>query len=237
MSKVNVDHAEVAKFEELAGRWWDTDGEFRPLHDMNPLRLHYINERCHLEGKKVLDVGCGGGILAESMARLGAHVKGIDMGKAPLSVAKLHAMEAEVDVSYQQIPVEELAEQETGSYDVVCCMEMLEHVPDPSSIIQACATLLKPGGALFMSTINRHPKAFALAIVGAEYVLQMLPKGTHEYKKFIRPSELDRWSRQADMNLRHITGIQYNPLFKSFKLVPQDTDVNYMVYYTKPSEA
>lgn len=228
----NVDPNEVRKFEDLAHRWWDLDSEFKPLHDINPLRLNYIDERVQLAGKKVLDVGCGGGILSESMAVRGAMVKGIDMGEAPLSVAKLHSLETGVEIDYQKITVEDLAEQEAGQYDVVTCLEMLEHVPDPSSVIEACARLVKDDGQVFFSTINRNPKAFMLAIVGAEYILNMLPKGTHEYKKFIRPSELDTWARQAELTLNGITGMTYNPIFQSYSL-GKDVDVNYLMYFTK----
>jgi len=235
MNTLNVDPAEIAKFEELASRWWDQQGEFKPLHEINPLRLHFIDERVQLNGKRVLDVGCGGGILSESMAKRGADVTAIDMGKAPLSVAKLHAMESEVDVNYQQITVEELAEQQPQSFDAVSCMEMLEHVPDPSSVIKACQTLVKPGGSVFFSTINRNPKAYMFAIVGAEYLLKMLPKGTHEYAKFIKPSELDEWSRQANLQLKNITGMSFNPLTNQYKL-GKDVDVNYMCHYLSPAE-
>jgi len=228
----NVDPNEVRKFEDLAHRWWDVDSEFKPLHDINPLRLNYIDERAHLAGKKVLDVGCGGGILSESMALRGAKVKGIDMGDAPLSVAELHSLETGVEIDYQKIPVEELAETEAETYDVVTCLEMLEHVPDPASIIAACARLVKPNGKVFFSTINRNPKAFALAIIGAEYVLNMLPKGTHEYAKFIRPSELETWARQADLSLNDITGMSYNPIFQHYSL-GKDVDVNYLMSFSK----
>lgn len=230
MSTLNVDPAEISKFEELANRWWDRHGEFKPLHEINPLRLHYIDERVNLNGKRVLDVGCGGGILSESMALRGADVTAIDMGKAPLSVARLHAMESEVEIDYQQITVEELAQQQPASFDAVSCMEMLEHVPDPSSVIQACQALVKPGGSVFFSTINRNPKAYLFAIVGAEYVLKMLPRGTHEYAKFIKPSELDEWARETDLQLRNITGMSYNPLTKSYSL-GKDVDVNYITHY------
>jgi len=235
MNTLNVDPAEISKFEELASRWWDTQGEFKPLHEINPLRLHFIDERVQLNGKRVLDVGCGGGILSESMARLGAEVSAIDMGKAPLSVARLHAMESEVDIDYQQITVEELAQQQPASFDAVSCMEMLEHVPDPASVIEACQTLVKPGGSVFFSTINRNPKAYMLAIVGAEYVLKMLPKGTHDYARFIKPSELDEWARKADLQLKNITGMTFNPLTNHYKL-SKDVDVNYMTHYLSPAE-
>ncbi|MDH5392639.1 MAG: bifunctional 2-polyprenyl-6-hydroxyphenol methylase/3-demethylubiquinol 3-O-methyltransferase UbiG [Gammaproteobacteria bacterium] len=235
MSTLNVDPAEIAKFEELASRWWDSQGEFKPLHEINPLRLQYIDQRAGLAGKKVLDVGCGGGILAESMAQCGANVLGIDMGKAPLSVARLHAMEAEIDLEYRQVTVEELAEEMPGQFDVVTCMEMLEHVPDPASIIRACQKLVKPGGNVFMSTLNRNPKAFMFAVVGAEYILQMLPKGTHDYKKFIKPSELGLWSREAGLELKDITGLSYNPLTKVYKL-SRDVSVNYMTHNIQPCD-
>ena len=230
----NVDPNEIAKFEALASRWWDKESEFKPLHDINPLRLNYIDERARLPGKRVLDVGCGGGILSEGLCQRGAHVLGIDMGAAPLSVAKLHGLESGVEVEYQQITVEELASQQAGTFDVVTCLEMLEHVPDPGSIIKACAKLLKPGGQLFLSTINRNPKAFLFAIVGAEHILKMLPKGTHEYKKFIKPSELSQYVRQADLEFQDITGMVYNPLLKEYKLA-RDVNVNYLMHATKPS--
>lgn len=232
MQPLNIDPAEIAKFEALAARWWDTHSEFKPLHDINPLRLNYINERAQITDKKVLDVGCGGGILSESMAHLGAKVTAIDMGKAPLSVAKLHAMESGVEIDYQQITVEQLAEQQPAMFDVVTCMEMLEHVPDPTSIICACSRLVKPGGKVFFSTINRNPKAWLLAVVGAEYILDMLPRGTHDYNKFIKPSELDNSARQCALQLQDITGMTYNPLTKTYKL-GRDVDVNYMAYYTR----
>lgn len=232
-SRTNVDPQEIAKFEALANRWWDRESEFKPLHDINPLRLNYIDERCHLPGKKVLDVGCGGGILSEGMAQRGAHVKGIDMGEAPLSVAKIHRLESGVDVEYEHKTAEELALEEAGTYDVVTCLEMLEHVPEPLSVIKSCATLLKPGGHLFLSTINRNPKAFLFAIVGAEYVLNMLPKGTHEFKKFIKPSELSRDVRLAELEFQDLTGMTYNPFTKMYKL-GNDVDVNYLMHAIKP---
>ncbi len=230
--RANVDPQEIAKFEALANRWWDKESEFKPLHDINPLRLNYIDERAPLPGKRVLDVGCGGGILSEGMAQRGAHVVGIDMGEAPLNVARLHGLESGVDVDYRQMTVETLAEEEAGSFDVVTCLEMLEHVPEPASIIQACARLLKPGGHLFLSTINRNPKAYLFAIVGAEHVLKLLPKGTHEYKKFIKPSELTRYVRQARLEFRDLTGMTYNPFLKSYSL-NSDVDVNYLMHAQK----
>ncbi len=232
----NVDNDEISKFELLASRWWDQESEFKPLHEINPLRLNYIDERAGLDGKKVLDVGCGGGILSESMATRGASVTGIDMGEAPLSVAKLHLLESGVEVDYRRIPVEQLAEEQPESYDIVTCMEMLEHVPDPSSVILSCAKLAKPGGKLFFSTLNRNPKSYLFAIVGAEYILRLLPKGTHDYDKFIRPSELDRWIRAAELETTDIIGLNYNPLTQDYKLSP-NVDVNYMVSADKESDA
>ena len=229
---LNFDPKEIAKFEELASRWWDPDSEFKPLHEINPLRLEYIDRRASLKGKTVVDVGCGGGILAESMALKGANVLGIDMGKAPLSVASLHKLETGAELEYQQITAEELADKEAGKYDVVTCMEMLEHVPDPSSVIAACSKLVKPDGHVFFSTINRNPKSYLFAIVGAEYIMQMLPKGTHEYSKFIKPSELESWARSADLHLRELTGMSYNLLSKKYSL-GHDVDVNYLMHTQK----
>ncbi len=229
----NVDPAEIRKFEDLATRWWDRNGEFKPLHDINPIRLNYINTGSPLSGKKVVDIGCGGGILSESMAHAGATVTGIDMGKAPLSVARLHAMEEDLKIDYQQITAEQHAAENPASYDVITCMEMLEHVPDPSSVINACMQLVKPGGSVYFSTINRNAKAFMFAIVGAEYVMKLLPKGTHEYSKFIRPSELDVWARQAGLELISIEGVTFNPLTNMFRS-SRDVDVNYMVHYKRP---
>ena len=228
----NVDQAEISRFEELASRWWDPQSEFKPLHEINPLRLGYINKHANLEGTTVLDVGCGGGILAESMALKGATVTGIDMGEANLRVARLHRLESGVDIDYQCIPVERLAEERPASWDLVTCMEMLEHVPNPASVVNACARLVKPGGTVFFSTLNRNPKAYLFAIIGAEYVLRLLPKGTHDFAKFIRPSELDRWVRAARMETRGIVGMQYNPLTQVYKL-GRDIDVNYMVTCVK----
>ncbi|MDQ7017407.1 MAG: bifunctional 2-polyprenyl-6-hydroxyphenol methylase/3-demethylubiquinol 3-O-methyltransferase UbiG [Gammaproteobacteria bacterium] len=228
----NVDAHEIAKFEALASRWWDPESEFKPLHDINPLRLNYIDRHLNLEGKSVLDVGCGGGILAESMAALGSNVTGIDMGDAPLMVAKLHAAEAGIELNYRKITVEALAEEAPESFDAVSCMEMLEHVPDPASIVEACAKLVKPGGKLFFSTLNRNPKSYLFAIIGAEYVLNMLPKGTHEYAKFIRPAELASACRAADLEVKESTGMSYNPFTKQYRL-GQDLSVNYLLYCQK----
>ena len=230
----NVDPAEIAKFEQLASRWWDRAGEFKPLHEINPLRANYIDQRAPVAGRKLLDVGCGGGILTESMAQRGAQVTGIDMGEAPLKVARLHALESGVEVEYRRIPVEELAAEQPASFDIVTCLEMLEHVPDPASVIKACATLVKPGGQLFFSTINRTAKGWLFAVVGAEYVLKMLPKGTHEYGKFIRPSEMGAWLRDAGLELRDMTGMTYNPITRSYKLNARDVDVNYLMHASKP---
>ncbi len=233
-TSTNVDPAEIAKFEALASRWWDPTSEFKPLHDINPLRCNFIDERARLAGKTVLDVGCGGGILSEAMAQRGASVTGIDMGAAPLAVARLHALESGVTVDYRQLPVEQLAAEQPGHYDVVTCLEMLEHVPDPAAVIKACAELAKPGAHLFFSTINRNPKSYLFAIVGAEYLLKLLPKGTHEYGKFIRPAELASWVRAAGLNLESIIGMTYNPLIKKYSLSETDVDVNYMIHTKKP---
>ncbi len=225
----NVDAQELAKFSELAHRWWDPESEFRPLHQINPLRLEWIDELAGLRGKTVLDVGCGGGILAEAMARRAAHVTGIDLAARPLGVARLHALEAGVEnLDYREIATEALAAERPGSFDVVTCMEMLEHVPDPSAVVRACGALVKPGGWVFFSTLNRNPKSFLFAIVGAEYVLRLLPRGTHEYAKFIRPSELARWSRDAGLSLQGTRGMEYNPLSRRYWL-SKDTSVNYLI--------
>lgn len=231
MTQLNVDPQEIAKFEALAEKWWDKTSEFRPLHEINPLRLNWIDEYSEgIEGKKIIDVGCGGGILAESMTRRGASVLGIDMGEAPLNVARLHAEKHNVkNIEYKQVPVEQLAEEQAGQYDIVTCMEMLEHVPNPASIIQACQKLVKPGGHVFFSTINRNPKSYLFAIIGAEYVLRLLPKGTHDYHKFIRPSELAYDIRAANLELKNMIGLHYNPLTKHYWLAP-NIDVNYMVH-------
>jgi 2-polyprenyl-6-hydroxyphenyl methylase/3-demethylubiquinone-9 3-methyltransferase len=228
----NVDRAEIAKFEALAHRWWDRESEFKPLHDINPLRVNWIDERVKLAGKTVLDIGCGGGILSEAMALRGATVTAIDMGEAPLAVARLHQLESGVSVDYRQITAEDLALELPEQFDVVTCLEMLEHVPDPASVIRACYALVKPGGQVFFSTINRNPKAYLLAIIGAEYLMSMLPRGTHDFKKFIRPSELGAWSRGAGLTVKDIIGLTYNPLLKHYKLA-NDVDVNYMLQTLK----
>ncbi|TRX75830.1 bifunctional 2-polyprenyl-6-hydroxyphenol methylase/3-demethylubiquinol 3-O-methyltransferase UbiG [Pseudomonas mangiferae] len=224
----NVDHAEIAKFEALAHRWWDRESEFKPLHDINPLRVNWIDQRVGLAGKRVLDVGCGGGILSEAMAVRGATVIGIDMGEAPLSVARLHQLETGVPVEYRQITAEAMAAEQPGAFDVVTCLEMLEHVPDPASVIRACQALVKPGGQVFFSTLNRNPKSYLLAILGAEYLLRLLPRGTHDFKKFIRPSELGGWCREAGLKVEDIIGLTYNPLTRRYRL-ERDVDVNYMI--------
>lgn len=231
----NVDRSEIAKFEELAHRWWDRDSEFKPLHDINPLRANWIDQRSPVAGLRLVDVGCGGGILAEAMAQRGAIVTGIDMGEAPLAVARLHQLESGVSVDYRHSTAEQLAAEHPGQFDVVTCLEMLEHVPDPGSVIRACATLCKPGGHLYFSTINRNPKAWLFAVVGAEYLLRLLPRGTHDYAKFIRPSELASWLRDADLQLTEMTGMTYNPLTKHYRLDPRDVDVNYLVHARKPA--
>lgn len=231
----NVDAAEVAKFEALASRWWDPHSEFKPLHDINPLRLDFIDARSGLAGKRVLDVGCGGGILSEAMAHRGANVVGIDLGEAPLEVARLHAEASSVAVDYRHISVEALAAEHPGEFDIVTCMEMLEHVPDPASVIQACSQLVRPGGSVFFSTINRTPKSYVFAILGAEYVLRLLPRGTHDHAKFIRPSEMASWSRSAELEVKEQTGLTYNPLTRQYRLVADDVSVNYMMYCRKVS--
>jgi 2-polyprenyl-6-hydroxyphenyl methylase / 3-demethylubiquinone-9 3-methyltransferase len=226
---LNADPQELAKFSDLAHRWWDVDGEFRPLHQINPLRLDWIARHCRLGGARVLDVGCGGGILADAMARRGADVLGIDLAEKPLKVAQLHALEGEpASVAYRLVAAEDLAREMPGQFDAVTCMEMLEHVPDPASVVQACAGMAKPGGAVFFSTIHRNPKAFLYAIVGAEYVLSLLPRGTHEYARFIRPSELARWCREAGLDLTDTRGMEYNPLTRRYRL-SGDTSVNYLM--------
>ena len=231
---MNVDHQEIAKFEALASRWWDPQGEFKPLHQLNPLRLQWIDTLSQgLANKRVLDVGCGGGILAESMAARGARVTGIDMGKEPLQVARLHALESGVELSYRQLTVEALADELPGSFDVVTCMEMLEHVPDPASVVAACARLVRPGGQLFFSTINRTAKSWLLMIAGAEYLLQMVPKGTHQHDRFIQPAELSRYAERAGLRLCQMKGVVYNPLSGTFRL-SADVGVNYMLHCQRP---
>ena len=233
----NADPQELAKFSDLAHRWWDPESEFRPLHQINPLRLDWIDQQAHIAGKRVVDVGCGGGILAESMARRGANVLGIDLADRPLKVAQLHAMESGVaNLDYRSISAEALAAEQPGQFDVVTCMEMLEHVPDPSSVVRACAQMTKPGGWIFFSTLNRNPKSFLFAIVGAEYLLKLLPKGTHEFARFIRPAELTRWAREADLSTTQMKGLEYNPITRRYWL-SGDTSVNYMIACRKPVSA
>ena len=234
MPVMNADPLELQKFSDLAHRWWDPTSEFRPLHEINPLRLEWINALAPLAGKRVLDVGCGGGILAEAIAKKGANVKGIDLSEKALKVAELHSLESEVQVSYELIAAEALAAREAGQYDVVTCMEMLEHVPDPSAIVQACATLVKPGGQLFFSTLNRNPKSYLFAIIGAEYMLRLLPRGTHDYAKFIKPAELSQFARNANLEVQALKGMTYNPLTKIYSL-NHDTDVNYLMACSKPN--
>ena len=224
----NVDELELDKFSQIAHKWWDMDSEFKPLHEINPLRLDFIDSHAGLAGKTVLDVGCGGGILAESMAARGASVTGIDLAKKSLKVAQLHSLESGVSVSYRCVPVEELAVEAPGSFDVVTCMEMLEHVPDPQSVVRACAQLVKPGGWVFFSTLNRNAKSYLLAVLAAEYVLNMLPKGTHEYGRFLKPSELSRMARNAGLGIETLSGMSYNPLTRIYSL-GSDTDVNYLI--------
>ena len=230
---MNADPLEIQKFSELAHRWWDPTSEFRPLHEINPLRLEWINAKVPLAGKRVIDIGCGGGILAESMARKGASVTGIDLSEKALKVADLHSLESGVNVRYKLIAAETMAAEEAGQYDVVTCMEMLEHVPDPAAIVQACAALVKPGGHIFMSTLNRNPKAYLFAVLGAEYILRLLPKGTHDYDKFITPAELSQFARSAGLDLNSMRGMGYNPLTKIYSL-NNDTSVNYLVACSRP---
>jgi 2-polyprenyl-6-hydroxyphenyl methylase / 3-demethylubiquinone-9 3-methyltransferase len=224
----NVDQAEIGKFDELAHRWWDPSGEFKPLHDINPLRLEWIERHAALAGKSVVDVGCGGGILAEGMARLGARVTGIDLSEKALRVATLHLHQSKLEIQYQKTSVEELAALHAGAFDVVTCMELLEHVPEPPAMVAACARLVRPGGLVFFSTINRNPKAYLFAVIGAEYVLGLLPRGTHDYQRFIKPSELARWSREAGLRTEELLGMTYNALTRRYSL-GRDCDVNYLV--------
>jgi len=231
----NVDAGEVAKFDAFAARWWDPEGDFRSLHEINPLRLDWVREHAELAGRKVVDIGCGGGILAESMASAGADVIGIDMAEGPLAVARLHQLESGIEVDYRQATAEELASDHSGEFDVVTCLEMLEHVPAPHDVIRSCAELVRPGGDVFFSTINRNPKSFVFAIVGAEYVLKLLPAGTHEYQKFIRPSELDGWARDAGLVLAASIGMHYNPFTREYSLGP-NLDVNYLMHFRRPAD-
>jgi 2-polyprenyl-6-hydroxyphenyl methylase / 3-demethylubiquinone-9 3-methyltransferase len=233
-STQNADPAELAKFAALAQSWWDPQGPSKPLHELNPLRLRYIERAVSLSGKQALDVGCGGGILSEAMARAGAQVLGIDLSQRVLDVAELHALEGKVAVEYRAVAAEDLAQERPAAFDVVTCMEMLEHVPDPAASVAALAALAKPGGTVIVSTLNRNPLAFAVAIVGAEYLARVLPRGTHEYSKFIRPSELARWGRKAGLELRDLIGISYNPIMRSFRLAP-NTDVNYLAHFSRPA--
>ncbi|HAG73020.1 MAG TPA: bifunctional 3-demethylubiquinol 3-O-methyltransferase/2-polyprenyl-6-hydroxyphenol methylase [Gammaproteobacteria bacterium] len=229
----NVDELEIKKFEALASRWWDPNSEFRPLHEINPLRVNFISQQINLAGKDVLDIGCGGGILAEAMVHHGANVTAIDLAEASLAVARLHQLESKLAIDYQNISAEALADKSEQQFDVITCLEMLEHVPDPSSIVEACFRMVKPGGLVFFSTINRNPKSYLFAIIGAEYVLNLLPKGTHEYSKFIRPSELATWSRNAGLQLQEQIGLAYNPISKNYSL-HKNVDVNYLAFYKRP---
>ena len=231
--QINADPSELDKFGELAHRWWDPNSEFKPLHDINPLRLDWIDQAVGLSGKKVLDVGCGGGILSESMAAKGARVTGIDLSERPLGVARLHLLESGQNVDYRNIATETLAEEMPGAFDVVTCLEMLEHVPDPESTVRACAALVKPGGEVFFSTINRNPKSYLFAVIGAEYILNLLPRGTHDYARFLRPAELARHCRKAGLSVTEIIGMSYNPFSKTFSL-GRDTSVNYLVRTASP---
>ncbi len=233
-TNLNIDPQEISKFEELASRWWDKESEFKPLHDINPLRVGFIDRHAELAGKEVLDVGCGGGILSEAMAHRGALVSGIDMGEAPLKIAKLHGLESGVKVAYTQTTAEEFAEENPERFDVVTCMEMLEHVPDPASVVKACAALTKPGGRVFFSTLNRNPKAYLFAILGAERLLKLVPNGTHDFNKFIRPAELANHMRAAGLEVDDLSGMTYNPLTKVYALDANDVSVNYLVAATKP---
>ncbi len=229
----NVDAGEIAKFEELAQRWWDKESEFKPLHEINPLRSNFIDKHSPVAEKNIIDIGCGGGILCEGLAQRGAIVTGIDMGEAPLGVAKLHALESNLDIEYIRTTAEEIAEERPEQYDVVTCLEMLEHVPDPDSVVTACAKLCKPGGDIYFATINRNPKSYLFAIIGAEYILNLLPKGTHDYNKLIKPSELHTSLRKANLILEHSTGMTYNPLLKTYKLNDKDLSINYLLHAKK----
>lgn len=230
----NRDDAEIRKFEALASRWWDPNSEFKPLHEINPLRMGFINRKVNPAGQRCIDIGCGGGILSEALAHQGADVTAIDLAEASLAVARLHQLESGLDIRYENISAEAMADREAGQYDIVTCLEMIEHVPDPESIVKACAKLVKPGGHVFLSTINRNPKAWLFAIVGAEYVLNLLPRGTHDYAHFIKPSELAFWCRQAGLQQGELTGMTYNPITKKYRL-ENDVSVNYLVHYIKPA--
>lgn len=233
-TKLNADAAELKKFSDLAAHWWDLNGELKPLHQMNPIRLRYVDQRCGgLKGKRALDVGCGGGILTEALARAGAEALGIDLAEAALEAGRQHASEQKIKVEYCAVAVESLAQEQPASFDLVTCMEMLEHVPDPASVVRACAELVKPGGQVFFATISRTPKAYALAIVAAEYVLNLVPRGTHDYAKFIRPSELDVWASAAGLETVDVSGLQYNPLLQHFRL-GGNADVNYLMHCVRP---
>lgn len=232
MKSQNIDTLEIAKFDTLANEWWDPEGTSKPLHQINPLRLQFIMDVTSLNHKKIIDVGCGGGILSESLARQNAQVTGIDMAESVIAAAKQHAQKNHLDIAYEQITVEAMAQSHPEAFDIVTCMELLEHVPNPISVIDACSKLVKPEGYLFFSTLNRNLKSYLHAVIGAEYILQLLPKGTHEYNKFIRPSELDSWARNVGLSMQHITGITYNPLTQQYKLTPS-VDVNYLVCYQK----
>ena len=231
----NVDPREIAKFEALAARWWDRNSEFKPLHDINPLRVNFIDRLSPVAGRDLLDVGCGGGILAEAMAKRGARVTGIDMGAAPLAVARIHQLETGLDIDYQCASAEQMARRHAAGFDLVCCLELLEHLPDPGAVVQACADLCRAGGDLYFSTINRNPKAYAFAILGAEYLLKLLPRGTHDYGRFIKPSELAHWLRQAGLELRETTGLLYNPITRRYRLAARDLSVNYLLRASKPA--
>jgi len=231
---MNLDPQEISKFEELASRWWDPSSEFKPLHEINPLRANWIDKRAEVAEKTLLDVGCGGGIFSEAMAQRGAIVTGIDMGDAPLAVANLHQLESGLNIDYFKATAESFSDSNFQRFDAVTCLEMLEHVPNPASVVKACASMTKPGGTLFFSTINRNPKSYLFAIIGVEYVLKLLPKGTHDFAKFIKPSELTSWIRDASLELQDITGLLYNPITKNYKLSQNDVDVNYMISVTKP---
>jgi 2-polyprenyl-6-hydroxyphenyl methylase/3-demethylubiquinone-9 3-methyltransferase len=232
--QANIDADEIAKFDAIASRWWDPSGEFKPLHAINPLRLDYVDKRAPLSGRRVLDIGCGGGLMAEAMAARGAKVTGIDLSEGALKVARLHLKESGRQVDYRNISAEALAAELSGHFEVITCLEMLEHVPDPGSVIRSIAAMLKPGGQVVFSTLNRTPKAFVLGILGAEYLLRLVPPGTHEYAKFIRPSELDAWAREAGLEHRHSTGLHYNPLTREYRMGP-GLDVNYFMHFSKPA--